>query len=853
MGKEERIKRKADKEAAKSLQVPTQADVDALKQKSLEEGAYSIDPNTGKPIGEVNLPKEKVAVQESTNLKNFEGTSRLRTAITDKPYASPSDIIPDDNEYLQSGNIKQAREEVAGMMDSPYISKRYEATGETGMTPGEIDASIAQAKKEAADRFINRDAEAAKLASPEEAAAIDYNAAQLKTNNTAVGDEKMNNILNEEKPVTAVQQVFDKYEQTGDESVLAGITLNDVEKIKESADEDMLLGMDEQAANQYKQYKKIVEKFGPKPEPAIEKLGVTDYYPDMGQPLQVGSYSGSIVGSIPIFTAKGGVLPMGVYDARRRALQKQADDKEKQRLQLFEMAKMAAAPQYQQELDDEAYSTINDYLKAVNYNITPGDENWMALHQNLNRINNVKKGTLEIQTWTNKILEDLSKPDRFVPEYKQKLAAEWLRGGYTMSDLINDPKKQKKLYNLRNEIKSYDNLSHYTADYVQKLKESKSTVPLAANFRDKLSEIPATQQDELIASAADGDFNKFMTLTMTYMPDSDIALHAKKLWESSDFADKEGTPEQVAKNAGEYLEYFNTFIGKEIIPKVTILKNNRLGWAELARKNRLDEKQEKSRIYETYKINTFNSDSKRQLIDAAKNGTLKQTLENMTGLGQAKTDKNGVIFQEIKIPMKEGQKGQVTLNDLSVIRVGGKAFKPEQAYNYYSKYSDAFFAQTNDNGEITGYQYKPMVTGGLPELSADEMKFAEYIAHNKKQGNTNIGLNTQFTKGNVYQKGSSGKAMKEDDYKNEQEVINARPYASLEASVGFYDAAGKWNNLGTGVQTYDLTNDANVAGMDNFVSGSNTEYGYGIKQTQGTTSDVGEESDVMVYDNDLED
>ena len=39
-------------------------------------------------------------------------------------------------------------------------------------------------------------------------------------------------------------------------------------------------------------------------EPALERLGLQDYYPDINMPLQVGTYSGQIVGNNPIFVAE---------------------------------------------------------------------------------------------------------------------------------------------------------------------------------------------------------------------------------------------------------------------------------------------------------------------------------------------------------------------------------------------------------------------------------------------------------------------------------------------------------------------------------------------------------------------
>lgn len=55
--------------------------------------------------------------------------------------------------------------------------------------------------------------------------------------------------------------------------------------------------------------------------PATGRLGVMDYYPTMNQPVNVGGYSGSVIGSTTLFAPGGAVVPMGMLDAREKAIQ----------------------------------------------------------------------------------------------------------------------------------------------------------------------------------------------------------------------------------------------------------------------------------------------------------------------------------------------------------------------------------------------------------------------------------------------------------------------------------------------------------------------------------------------------
>lgn len=64
------------------------------------------------------------------------------------------------------------------------------------------------------------------------------------------------------------------------------------------------------------------------PQLVIEKLGVQDYYPEIGRDIAVGNFSGSYAGSRTIFSGAGGLLPLGLYDARKRAIAAEIKRKE---------------------------------------------------------------------------------------------------------------------------------------------------------------------------------------------------------------------------------------------------------------------------------------------------------------------------------------------------------------------------------------------------------------------------------------------------------------------------------------------------------------------------------------------
>jgi len=102
------------------------------------------------------------------------------------------------------------------------------------------------------------------------------------------------------------------------------------------------------------------------PQLAIEKLGVQDYYPEIGRDIAVGTFTGSRIGSQTIYSGAGGVLPLGLYDARKRAIA--ADIKKKQALmdELKEMPDIAK--QYKPAFAQYFYNGLMDYVEAYKDN-----------------------------------------------------------------------------------------------------------------------------------------------------------------------------------------------------------------------------------------------------------------------------------------------------------------------------------------------------------------------------------------------------------------------------------------------------------------------------------------------------
>ena len=101
------------------------------------------------------------------------------------------------------------------------------------------------------------------------------------------------------------------------------------------------------------------------PTGVIEKLGVQDYYPQVGRDVAVGNFTGSRIGSQTIYSGAGVLLPMGLYDARKRALAEAAKERQKTLQKFLDIPD--TADQFNTEFGQYAGNIILDIAKKNNY------------------------------------------------------------------------------------------------------------------------------------------------------------------------------------------------------------------------------------------------------------------------------------------------------------------------------------------------------------------------------------------------------------------------------------------------------------------------------------------------------
>ena len=103
------------------------------------------------------------------------------------------------------------------------------------------------------------------------------------------------------------------------------------------------------------------------PEAVVEKLGVQDYYPEIGRDIAVGTFTGSRIGSQTIYSGAGGLLPMGLYDERKRALVKAAKEKQAKIDKFMEIPD--TSEQFNSDYKQGAFSFIQDGMAKHNWDL----------------------------------------------------------------------------------------------------------------------------------------------------------------------------------------------------------------------------------------------------------------------------------------------------------------------------------------------------------------------------------------------------------------------------------------------------------------------------------------------------
>lgn len=279
-----------------------------------------------------------------------------------------------------------------------------------------------------------------------------------------------------------------------------------------TATKDQIMNM---MANQYMQDK------GNVPYAVVEKLGIQDYYPNVGRDIAVGTFSGSRIGSQTIYSGAGALLPMGLYDARKRALKDAAKTKQ------AELDKILAIPDTTPQLKE----SFSEYALKVKYeDLARNGFDPVRYGRDLQARKNdiMLEATAKNLTYATKQAQDLlaatmpkdGKPGAYMPEEQKKKLRSLLTG------VLEDPEKffsgKENVNKFYNDVRVYADGTVLVNDMIKQWTTNPVELPVNLKTGVALSEADVANinaaTDQYLKSVEDGnpDTNSYMTMMKKY-------------------------------------------------------------------------------------------------------------------------------------------------------------------------------------------------------------------------------------------------------------------------------------------------------------------------------------------------
>jgi hypothetical protein len=260
------------------------------------------------------------------------------------------------------------------------------------------------------------------------------------------------------------------------------------------------------------------------PQLVIEKLGVQDYYPEIGRDIAVGTFTGSRIGSQTIYSGAGGLLPLGLYDARKRAIATEIKRKEALMDQLKEIPEISK--QFQPYFSGQYVEGLNKFVNAYKDN-PDGLMNDPEFRKFQAHYKSIGENFLKVDGELKKFSELLQPKDGGTAAYATPGMLEIERkfkSGF-LPDKIEDWFSGKKnISNLSETVRALPNGYSWADKKVELLiKEGEAEIPIypkdGVDWRDpKVKEAVERDVNGLVVSLKDGspDYETYLTSLRKY-------------------------------------------------------------------------------------------------------------------------------------------------------------------------------------------------------------------------------------------------------------------------------------------------------------------------------------------------
>lgn len=445
-------------------------------------------------------------------------------------------------------------------------------------------------------------------------------------------------------------------------------------------------------------------------EPAIEKLGLQQYYPDLGTPLQVGSYSGSRIGTVSIFGAGSNRLPMGVIDARRRALEKAANTQAKKKNEIIEMAYAKGAIPLQKRIDNKSWEIINKYselsgndITSLDYNTKLGRQFWKEIREHQTFAERTKMTEATVKKLTLGILDE----NVYVPESVQKDMRRFNEG------MIKDNMDLKSIYKIEKNLRSWTEATH-VLDKFNKTKLDLDKLPVNPNLDwsdPKVAKSAREAEDKIMT----GNYDNIYTLTKEFLDPSRINRLIDPVIEQEGLYLGDGSKGSQDKYREEYYNYVLSLHPEKVVAQLkTVLHNsgNKAKSRGLKRDIYLKETV-LDRMYDRDK-NSNNLATKQDLDFEAYNYTeggataneVAISYTNHMGFEAVKDPNNPNLLRGI-VPLTDVEKNKEierNINSMTYRLPDGKLYTYDQVVNTAREKKDAYREKYKQDKKLKEYE-----------------------------------------------------------------------------------------------------------------------------------------------------
>jgi uncharacterized protein involved in high-affinity Fe2+ transport len=315
------------------------------------------------------------------------------------------------------------------------------------------------------------------------------------------------------------------------------------------------------------------------PYAVVEKLGIQDYYPNVGRDIAVGTFSGSRIGSQTIYSGAGALLPMGLYDARKRALKDAAKTKQ------AEIDKILTVPDTTPQLKEafSAYALKKKYEDLARNNFDPAlYSRDLEARKNDIMLEATAKNLTYATQMAQKLLDGTipkdGKPGNYMPEDQKKMLRELLTGAMEDPEAFFSGKKNVNDY--YKNVRQYADGTVLVNDMIKQWTEHPVELPVNLKTGAALSEADVasinTATNQYLQSVEDGnpDTNSYMTMLKKYY---DIDTKVIDDWMDAQGYSKDDPMRDTLK---DYLKH--QIPDASFIQKVTTNANQNVARARLA-------------------------------------------------------------------------------------------------------------------------------------------------------------------------------------------------------------------------------------------------------------------------------